>query len=96
MRVHAVAVSATVPAAGGTITITIGGACGSQTVTALTFVPCSRTREGQVVLDGAGESEAAPRTDDLTIGRRVFTVRQAGVDRRRRSDRWMRRRTARR
>jgi hypothetical protein len=71
--------SATVPAAGGTITITIGGACGSQAVTSAAFVTVQSSTPGQVVLDVPANPTPAPRTDDLTIGRRVFTVRQAGV-----------------
>ena len=71
--------SATVSAAGGTITVAIAGACGSQEVTGLTFVSEQSNATGQVVLDVPANTGAEARTDDLTIGRRVFTVRQAGV-----------------
>ena len=71
--------SATVPAAGGTITIAIGGGCGSQAVTSAAFVTVQSNTPGQVVLNVPANPATAPRTDDITIGRRVFTVRQAGV-----------------
>jgi hypothetical protein len=70
--------SATVPAAGGTITVAIGG-CGSQAVTSAAFVTVQSNTPGQVVLAVPPNPTTAPRTDDITIGRRVFTVRQAGV-----------------
>ena len=71
--------SATVAAAGGAVTVTIAGACGSQEVTGLTFVSVQSNATGQVVLDVLANTGAAARTNDLTIGRRVFTVRQAGI-----------------
>ena len=71
--------SATVPAAGGTITVVISDACGSQTVTGLSFVSVQSNTAGQVVLTVPANAGAAARSDDLTIGRRVFTVRQAGL-----------------
>ncbi len=71
--------SATVAATGGAIAVTIAGACGSQEVTGLTFVSVQSNATGQVVLDVLPNTGAAARTNDLTIGRRVFTVRQAGI-----------------
>ena len=41
--------SATVPAAGGTVTVTIVGTCGPQTVTATSFVTVQSNTAGQVV-----------------------------------------------
>ena len=72
--------SATVPAAGGAVTVTIAGACGSQEVTGADVRhACSRTRPGRWCWTCRRTPTTAARTDDLTIGRRVFTVRQAGV-----------------
>ena len=71
--------SATMPAAGGDITVGIADVCGPQTVTGLTFVSVQSNTVGQVVLNVAANTGAAARTNDITIGRRVFTVRQAGV-----------------
>jgi hypothetical protein len=71
--------SATVPAAGGTVTVTIGDACGPQTVTGVgTFVHEQSNTAGQVVLVVDAHVQPAPRTADLTIGRRVFTIQQLG------------------
>ena len=71
--------SATVPVAGGTVTITIGDTCGPQTVTATSFVTVQSNTAGQVVLAVPANPSTTARSDDLTIGRRVFTVRQAGL-----------------
>ena len=48
-------------------------------MTGLSFVSVQSNTAGQVVLDVPANTGAAARSDDLTIGRRVFTVRQAGV-----------------
>jgi hypothetical protein len=70
--------SATVPASGGTVSVSISDACGSQEVTnAATFVHVQSNTAGQVVLIVDPNSLNAPRTTTVTIGRRVFTVRQA-------------------
>ncbi len=71
--------SATVPVAGGTVTITIGDTCGPQTVTATSFVNVQSNTAGQVVLTVPPNPLSTARSNDLTIGRRVFTVRQAGL-----------------
>jgi hypothetical protein len=71
--------SATVPVGGGTVTVTIGDTCGLQTVTATSFVTVQSNTAGQVVLTVPPNPSTTARGDDLTIGRRVFTVRQAGL-----------------
>ncbi len=71
---------ATVPAAGGAVTINIIGACGSQTVTNATgFVHEQSNTPGQVVLSVDANTGAASRVQHVTIGRRVFSIRQGGV-----------------
>jgi Putative Ig domain/Carboxypeptidase regulatory-like domain len=72
--------SATLPASGGSISVLINNTCGSQEVTqAAPFVHVQSNTEGQVVLLVDPNSMTAPRTTTVTIGRRVFTVRQAGT-----------------
>jgi hypothetical protein len=72
--------SATVPAAGGAVTVTIGDACGSQDVGGDTsFVSVQSAMPGQIVFAVEPNTAAAPRSATLTIGRRVFVVRQAGI-----------------
>jgi hypothetical protein len=72
--------SATVPASGGTIVVSIADACGSQAVTGDTsFVNVQSNTPGQIALLVNANSGFASRTATLTIGRRVFTIRQAGV-----------------
>ena len=71
--------SATVPAMGGPLTIAIGDPCGVQTVTATSFVTVQSNTPGQIVLDVPSNTGQTPRFDTITIGRRVFTVRQAGL-----------------
>jgi hypothetical protein len=72
--------SATMPVGGGAVTIDIAGACGSQLVTNATgFVHEQSNVPGQVVLLVDANTTAAPRTWEVTIGRRVFRIRQAGT-----------------
>jgi hypothetical protein len=72
--------SATVPASGATVVVSIADACGSQTVMSGTsYVNVQSNTPGQIVLLVDPNSASAPRIATLTIGRRVFTVRQAGV-----------------
>ncbi len=72
--------SATVAASGGTIVVSIADACGSQAVTGDTsFVNVQSNTPGQIALLVNTNSGFASRTATLTIGRRVFTVRQAGA-----------------
>jgi hypothetical protein len=71
--------SATVPAAGGTVAVTISDPCGVQSVTATSFVTVQSNTPGQVVLDVPVNPGATVRSDTITIGRRVFTVLQAAV-----------------
>jgi hypothetical protein len=71
--------SATVPAAGGTVTVTISDPCGPQSVTATSFVTVQSNTPGQIVLHVPVNPGAAVRSDTITIGRRVFTVLQAAV-----------------
>jgi hypothetical protein len=72
--------SATLPVAGGAVTVAIDGACGPQTVTNATgFVHEQSNTPGEVVLLVDANTGTAPRFQDITIGRRVFTVRQAGT-----------------
>ena len=79
--------SATVPAAGGSVTVTIGDACGSEQVfvlseqvpTPIPFVHVQPGPAGQVSFTVDPNTSAAPRVAPVTIGRRVFEIRQAGV-----------------
>ena len=80
--------SATVPAAGGNVVVTIGDACGSEQVvvvndeimaTPIQFVHVQPSPPGQVSLTVDPNTGAAPRGASIAIGRRVFALRQAGV-----------------
>ena len=80
--------SATVPAAGGNVVVTIGDACGSELVvvvndeimaTPIQFVHVQPSPPGQVSLTVDPNTGAAPRGASIAIGRRVFALRQAGV-----------------
>ena len=80
--------SATVPAAGGSVVVSISDPCGSEQVvvvnhqimaTPIPFVHVQPSSPGQVSFSVDANTGAAPRGASLTIGRRVFTVRQAGV-----------------
>lgn len=71
--------NATLAATGGTVSITIVNTCGVEDVLNLTsWVSVSRT-PGHVMVTVEANTQATPRTASLTIGRRVFEVRQAGV-----------------
>jgi hypothetical protein len=70
---------ATLGAGGGPVTITIGGACGPQTVDPGTFVSVLSNTPGEIVLSVPPNPNPAPRIAAVTIGRRVFEVRQAGI-----------------
>ena len=79
--------NATVPAAGGSVLVTIGDACGSEQVVVLSeqvptpvpFVHVQPSPAGQVSFTIDPNTSAAPRFAPVTIGRRVFEIRQAGV-----------------
>jgi Carboxypeptidase regulatory-like domain/Putative Ig domain len=87
--------SATVPSAGGTVAVTIADACGSQEVAQQPFwVHVASNTTGQVVLTVDPNAAPVPRTATLSIGRRVFEVRQSGQTSQPPSACWMRRLTA--
>jgi hypothetical protein len=69
---------ATVPVAGGDVTITIGGSCGSQSVNPGSFATVQSNTVGQVVLTVQPNTAPEARSAAVTIGRRVFALRQAG------------------
>jgi hypothetical protein len=72
--------SATLPAAGGDVLVTIANGCGSQMVTGTTtWAHLQSNTPGQVSFTVDPNTDAAPRSASLTIGRRVFELRQAGV-----------------
>jgi hypothetical protein len=72
--------SATLPAAGGDVLVTIANGCGSQMVTGTTaWAHLQSNTPGQVSFTVDPNTGAAPRSAPLTIGRRVFELRQAGV-----------------
>jgi hypothetical protein len=72
--------SATVPAAGGTVTINILGACGSQDVRYLLApIHVESNTPGQVVLRVDPNAGFPAWSHTITIGRRSFTIRQSGT-----------------
>ena len=80
--------SVTVPAAGGSVLVTIGDPCGSEQVvvvndqimaTPIPFVHVQPSPPGQVSLTVDPNTGAAPRGASIVIGRRIFALRQAGV-----------------
>jgi hypothetical protein len=72
--------SATVPAAGGTVEITITDPCGSQTVS-INFagVTVQSQTPNQVTLAVAANPAAVSRAFTVLIGRRVFVINQGGL-----------------
>jgi hypothetical protein len=72
--------SATVPAAGGTVTVTIADACGSQSVfESASWIAVQSSTPEQVTLTIDGNAQGPVRTAAVAIGRRAFEVRQAGA-----------------
>jgi hypothetical protein len=74
--------SATVPPAGGTVTVTIANACGSEAVVEASdwiSVQSAIVTPGSVTLIVSANPTTAPRIATVAIGRRAFEVRQAGT-----------------
>jgi hypothetical protein len=72
--------SATVPAAGGTVTVTIANGCGGQEVTqARDWYSVQSLTPTEITLAVQPNVQSQPRAVSIGIGRRVFELRQAGV-----------------
>jgi hypothetical protein len=73
--------SATLPAAAGTVTITIGDTCfqNQGVEESADWIEVQSTTAGQVTLAITANSQTATRIGWVSIGRRAFELRQAGV-----------------
>jgi hypothetical protein len=70
----------TVPAAGGTMTVTIANGCGShQIVETTSWLSAQSSAPNEVTITVDANSSPASRVTSVAIGRRAFEVRQMGT-----------------
>lgn len=72
--------TATVAAAGGNVAITIANACGShEVIDSSDWISVQSNTVDQVTLTVAANTQSAARIASVSIGRRAFELRQAGI-----------------